>query len=125
MVTGRANGNRAIGRSRQAVSSGKGRRAILVLRVLNPGESGFRYTSHWADEFVVRECGRRLFKHRGGRGGKKATLAVVHVPCGLQPGAVVGKTGKKQGEYDCAGKREELHGGPITRWFDLSKMDRF
>ena len=55
---GRADGNRAIGRSRQAVRSGKGRRAVLVMRELNPAESGFRYTSHGTDKFVVRECRR-------------------------------------------------------------------
>ena len=44
-----------IGLSLRAVGSGKGRRAVSVLRDLNPGVTGFRYAGHVADKTVVRE----------------------------------------------------------------------
>ena len=85
--------------SLQAVRSGKRRRAISVLRVLMPGVSGFRFAGHGADKLVVRKGRRGLFKYCVGRGGKKATLAVVHMcGAGLQLGAVMRGTGEKQGK---------------------------
>ena len=44
-----------IGLSLRAGGSGKGRRAVSVLRDLNPGVTGFRYAGHVADKTVVRE----------------------------------------------------------------------
>lgn len=54
-VSGRADWNRAIGRSLRSVRSGEGRRAVAVLRDLNPGVSGFRRDGHGADELEIRQ----------------------------------------------------------------------
>lgn len=111
VVADRAESIRAIGSPPQTIGSGKGRRAVSVMRGLHPGVSGCRRAGHGADELVVREGGRWLLKHRGGRGGEQATLAVVRVSgVVLQPVAVVRWTDEQYCERDGAGKREEFHG---------------
>ena len=76
--------------------------------------SGLRCAGSGADKFVVRKGSRKFLKHRGGRGGEKATLAMIRmsgmISVGLQLVAVVRGAGEKQGEYDGEGKREEFHG---------------
>ena len=105
----------------QAVGSGKGRRAVSVLRVLKPGVSGFRFAGHGADKLVVREGRRGLFKYREGRGGNKAALAVVHMSgAGLQRGAVMRVTGEKQGENKDGCEGKQSHAGLVTWWLDQS-----
>lgn len=87
-----------------------------MLRVSCLGIPGFRRGGHVADERVVREGRRRVYKHRGGRGAEKAALAMVrNRGVRFQSMTVMRRTGKQKGEYQDGGERKQFHAGLVTR----------
>lgn len=115
----------AIGRSLRSFRSGKGRCAVLVLRDPYPWVPGFRRGGHEADERMVRERSRCVFKHRGGCGAEETPLAVVRIRgVRFQSMTVMRRTGEQEGEYQDGGERKQFHTGLITRLMALFRMVR-